>query len=908
MSQIEFKTLAVEALSTFAEIADGAAQKLTSGGHLSANSFATGNTLTGGQAYQNLNNINQANREGWEALLREPSIARLLLEDENGQKRVVYIARKSSISLASGKQLASYGSDIGRLAELPVGEEKTVSLDGKPHLYSLIEKTSFRPSISDGVWDSIGNQYRHVDLGVFSIESLRALLAAGGLDAGDELDKLLEQAAVANGVQEGISHQIRTAMGLRDQPILDQFQGEIFRLPLDSQLIILGPPGTGKTTTLIKRLGQKLDIGNLDENELRIANAPSLGMPHESNWLMFTPSELLKHYLKEAFSREQVPASDARIKTWVAYRDDIARNTLGILRTANGGKYTLKPEMDNLSAAVIADPRTWYEAFREFHDQRLKTQLKDGAAIVVESSPDAGMVIAEQLRQLANGLDSRTWVEVYRDLGQQESKLKIALDESIIITDDLLKQERNRVFNRDKEVFQRLAQFLGSLQQDDDPDDEAEFDEDDAETSGNANAGDIQNAVKAYLAALRTLARSRYRKRSLPKDSRATKIVQWLGDALPTDDVLLKIGQRISFQNGLRRFVNAFRRYVTDVPTSYRLFRKNMSDPTDFYREAASSPLHLSATELDAIVLLMLRNCRALLSQSFIERDLDAPRFELLRNLASLFRNQIMVDEATDFSMLQLACMESLTTLKGRSFFACGDFNQRITHNGVRAMEQIAWVSPRISAKSVNLVYRQSRVLNAFAGALLSLLGGDLSAQGELPKESTHEGVKPVLLEHASEDEAAIAAADWKTKFKAALDVSDVETQKHYDKLLGLRAQIRNFMAHGAFGKQGEAFSFHSGAGAVPVLLTRRQQNRYSFTGELAFDESAALTDIEKFISHLWSGSRTPVKHYLDSDLPIILTYVVDGTYTQAMQSDEEMSEFVDHLTGQFDRAGDMDW
>ncbi len=520
MSQERFEALAEEALSTISEIADGAAQKLASEGHSSANSFASGNTLTGGRAYQNLANIGLANREAWEALQREPSIARLVLEDDKGKARVVYIARKSSLPLASGKQLASYGSPIGRFAELPVGEEASVTLQGQRQVLSLVEKISLRPSMADGEWDSTGSQYRHVDFGVFSIDSLRALLHAVGLEAGDELDQLLEQAAIANGVQAGIGHQIRTAMGLRDQPILDQFQGEIFRLPLDSELIILGPPGTGKTTTLIKRLGQKLDIDNLDENERRVARAPGQSTPHDSSWLMFTPSDLLKHYLKEAFNREQVPASDARIKTWMAYRNDIARNTLGILRTANGGKYTFKPDMANLAAAVIVDSRAWYEAFSDFHEHRLKNQLKDGAIIVKESARVAGMPIVEDLQQLAKGLDNRAWMEVYRDLDKRESQLKAALEESKGIADDLLKQERNRVFNRDKAVFQRLAQYLANLQQEDDePDEEAEFDEDDTDASGAQYPSDIQNAVKAYLGALRTLARSRYRRRNLPKGS-----------------------------------------------------------------------------------------------------------------------------------------------------------------------------------------------------------------------------------------------------------------------------------------------------------------------------------------------------------------------------------------------------
>lgn len=161
---------------------------------------------------------------------------------------------------------------------------------------------------------------------------------------------------------------------------------------------------------------------------------------------------------------------------------------------------------------------------------------------------------------------------------------------------------------------------------------------------------------------------------------------------------------------------------------------------------------------------------------------------------------------------------------------------------------------------------------------------------------------------HLGEEVADLAEADWKTKFKSALDIGDPETKNHYDKLLDLRAQIRNFMAHGAFGKRGMAFRFHSGTGAVPVLLTRNQKHRYALTGEPAFDERWAIEEIESFLEHLWSNARLPARRYVFSSLPSILSFVADGTYAQAMRSVEDMDEFVDHLTMQFDNAANMDW
>jgi hypothetical protein len=124
------------------------------------------------------------------------------------------------------------------------------------------------------------------------------------------------------------------------------------------------------------------------------------------------------------------------------------------------------------------------------------------------------------------------------------------------------------------------------------------------------------------------------------------------------------------------------------------------------------------------------------------------------------------------------------------------------------------------------------------------------------------------------------------------------------------RRQVRNYMAHGAFGKRGEAFSFHSGAGAIPVMLDDiRGNRRFSLTGEIEFEEQTALSTIEEFIAYLWSGPRRPARTYIqDADLPLILTFVSNGTYKDAMRSVEAMDTFANGLERQFNNARNMDW
>ncbi len=257
----------------------------------------------------------------------------------------------------------------------------------------------------------------------------------------------------------------------------------------------------------------------------------------------------------------------------------------------------------------------------------------------------------------------------------------------------------------------------------------------------------LQKAERVYSRALRSLARYRFLKRSASKDSFVQKIREWLGERIPDDLTLLSIGESIALQNGLRRFINPSRKFVADVPASYREFRKTAWKEGAWYATNLESQKQLGPLELDAIVLLMLKVTRELLGERFVGRQFDESRFAFLRVIADEFKAQILVDEATDFSPIQLACMECLTALETRSFFACGDFNQRITRWGTRTLEQISWISGRIDTRTINTVYRQSRILNEFSSALLRASDGDSKNRGQLPEKMNHTGVAPALLE-----------------------------------------------------------------------------------------------------------------------------------------------------------------
>ncbi|OOH80205.1 hypothetical protein BOW65_14635 [Pseudomonas koreensis] len=743
MSSSDALEIANDALDSFHQIEQIASKQLATGSREASEALAVVNTFTGAAAVEQIASISDDVTKSLASLVREPAVSRIVVENGKGQVETYYICRTTGGFVLNHGKLAGYRSPFGRLAAHDAGEDVDLEIAGKKVSYRVLDKLDLKPQKSAELWDSIDSIWRQERLAPQTIPSLRKVIQP---DDSNAFIAMLGGKSETEKVREGVRHEIRKAMALRDQAILDKFQDEIFRLSVDHQLIILGPPGTGKTTTLIKRLGQKLDWEALSQDERLLLGPQS----KRSRWMMFTPSDLLKHYVKEAFSRENVTASDENIKTWSKRRHELARSTFGILKTGSGGTCILKEDRQFAPMDINDDPRQWFADFKSLHQSRLLSSLKEGAILLKDSAPNLVDAVVHKLFATVDGLQPEGLLSAYAEWNNLEARIDPMLKASRATSDKLIQQQGNLLHNRNNAVFGKMATFLEGLGQNDDEDEDgAEFDDDNGEegTGIPTHTAELK-AFAAYQKFLQTYARTRYRNGNLGKASRAAQIRDWLGDRVPSDEWLKTLGREMCFQNALRRFRNAWRRYVLDVPTSYRAFRRDSVTLDRYSYQRPEHASHIDETELDAILLLMLRSARELIRQDFVKRHIDEPRFTELARISSQFLQQVLVDEATDFSLLQLACMESLTDPTIESFFACGDFNQRITGNGLKNLDQLEWISPRLTSQRINTVYRQSRLLNSFAIKLLQHMDGDAKAVGSLPEHSSHEGVQPVLGEN----------------------------------------------------------------------------------------------------------------------------------------------------------------
>ena len=751
-SERHVKHVAGETLSQLEDIASAAKHKLQGSQTPGPDVFANVNTMTFSPSIQKLGQISRVNRESYQRLASEPAIARVVVVNDEGGRTTYYICRTTPISRFMN--LASYRAPVGRLASLAVGDEFTLP---SGMVVEVMEKAQLRPTeLADG-WDSRDTVLEGENFGPLTIASLRILLTQVSNEdvTEDLLGQLLAEETVKSNFIDGVRRSVITKMGLRDQPILDKYQDEIFRLPLDKRVLLLGPPGTGKTTTLIRRLGQKLDTDLMEEGEKHLVEmiASTQGTTHANSWLMFTPSELLKQYLKEAFAREDVPASDLRIKTWQDYRRELARNVFGVLRTASGnGLFILKDNLQNLRAEAFDHPTRWYDDFSTWQRNAFIQDLYEAASRLRDTRETEIQSLGDRLRNIVTRAADGALASIFESLAIELPTVQTLVVNLKEVSDSKIKAALNLQLNRNRLFLDELAGFLDGLQQLEatDADEQAELDADEEEDPSVPLRAGRATTINAYMQAVRAQARAVASARTLNRSSRNGQIIHWLGERGLTEADRTEVGESLLVQANARRFMNPVKRYINGIPKRYRAYRRDRQQARNWYRDEGFEARDIHPLELDIVLLNILRAAGDLLSRPSVQRDIDSSPWSVLKPILEEYRNQVLVDEATDFSPIQLGCMAALTHPRLRSFFACGDFNQRLTTWGARSADEIKWVFSDFDIKEINVSYRQSKELNDLARALIYAVSGT-EQNVSLPGETDSDGVKPALLEYAKD-------------------------------------------------------------------------------------------------------------------------------------------------------------
>lgn len=612
-----------------------------------------------------------------------PFIAYVNVTPQDGIEHVFVTRAKSHPTRRESShavQYVRYRLPLGQIAEAKPGEAATVRvplcvgpriLPGHYHetRYSILSRDVFRLQSIDDVLEAVENQITFPDGTVF-VPALRRWISR-------TIEEIKAEASKPS------RRRIAERFELADIPVVDSSQGEIWRLDIQRFIVITGAPGTGKTTTAIKRIAQKTDATALiDSNEVT-------GIPIETlrqwlqgpkNWALFTPSDLLRSYLQQALGQEGLAATEERVPVWATTKIRIARD---VLRLIGQDRFFSLAE-DLVAKRDSKSLSAWALAFRDHFDKRIHEELKRAVS-------EQATLLEDTLRELSRvpgdkvSDAQKAMADVWRDVSTL-----LNIPESTQLPRTL----RNALAIRLK-----IHRFIEQHKEETWPDSE-------------------RARIKIVIAGAKDV------------------ISKFTDDATDSLDSVLR-----------------------KMPLVYQDYRLRASEGGLFYRSDSTGAVNdrrLDPLELDALIYVSLLTVRdAFAKDDFAHR----PGGGITQRLINEFRYVVAVDEATDFSAVELACMRLLA----HPIFNCATFSgdpmQRMTNEGIGDWDEISQLVEAPESHELRFSYRQSKKLLKIAARLFENSVGRPAPFEAGFAESPDD---PEALHHRNSSHEAVA--DWLTK------------------------------------------------------------------------------------------------------------------------------------------------
>ena len=663
---------------------------------------------------------------------------------------------------------------LGRISSADVGDEIEVTLPNKKlKTLQILEKNNFIP-VKESKWDAKENKINYEFEKEFRKEFLPSLRELFPLDydsissqstnidstdrqlKGLNLVKELEEAKLSAAQNRELkklkklkrNRSIVDSIALKDEPNLDKFQDVFTRNPLNSQTLLIGSPGTGKTTSLIKRIAFKSDSYHLETTDEIVLEDSRL-----RNWLMFTPNELLKSYLKEAMNKEGLSATDNKVVTWDKERTNLGRDVLKFLKSAKSGIFVKKSGGEILTDNSSSGLTTLTEDFLRYFNDTIQKNFFDAIALLERYKPSPDIISKENSRLAQNfnifigeckrvkslnetrkisDADIKTifLVEDFQKLkpqltqlrGETSSLIKEVLDELISSHPEIIDQvseiikesKTSPLVSEDIDLIESQGEDDVSVETEDEEslDTQAEIDE------------EIRLKIESRKKIRQTLMRfaeSQALKR-IPSNKRFHQILRIITPFLNDKRILSFIGH-INLALKQRIFGHLdYSRIIEQIPVTYDKFRLDLMENNDLNSFRSDSLDSIKAkkithNEVDILIYVMLRFAGKIFQErrDFLRNDMS---FDLLENIKEQYRTQIAVDEAADFSAVQLGCMYQLAHPEFKSVSFAGDLMQRVTQSGLTEWSECEFISDSLKKQELIISYRQTPILLEIAGKL----------------------------------------------------------------------------------------------------------------------------------------------------------------------------------------------
>jgi len=692
-----------------------------------------------------LSQIQKACRSADYQALRDPFQAYVKLI-KNDHEHIIYFCNREDIAQAQlietkdNVSYASYKAPLGRLAAKNVGDLGQFKF-GLGFTFEILEKNIFRPKKVEK-WDAVLNRIATKD-GIVSVDSLLEyiksivdLLPSEVVDKDDfmkQFEKIeqedYDEFIKKTNITKGYKREILEKVEFRNQAILDSVQDQIFRLPINSQIIVNGTAGTGKTTVILKRLAQKINYEFLTEEEITLiqqSNLLEIFNAQYRNWILFTPNSDIKNYIKETLNLEGIPASEKSLSTWENMRSNLARK-FGVIKTGNSKGRFARSQSELFKSVLDENLKEISKLFRSYYLEKIQRRINLNKDWLISYKKMNVVQNKSLVRKILNILANT--------IADYDNDPDVAILNLVIKLSSLTDQytQRKKLFNnyfrdetktilfQNKAIYENILAYVKRLKPIDYNQIDIELDDENQEKYLNTILEDrYSEKIEIQTINMTKRAIAWHAEKFVDKTKKSNKnesysyIINQLQRTSIRDDFFTRVGQNILEFRNLSIIVENYNILLNNIPRYYYSFRADqIKSETDIY-DRSSFDLHkkrmISALEIDLILNEILLNSRNIFisKESLLLKEVKNSILEDIRNRLFL---QVIVDEATDFSQIQINCMRYLTHPLTDSIILSGDIMQRIQLSGLPDWDVFIKEYPEFQFNSLKNVYRQSHLM-----------------------------------------------------------------------------------------------------------------------------------------------------------------------------------------------------